>query len=142
MIDDKGRYNTKYTNNGKVIPAIAEIEYINRTNSSESGAPVDTLVYLSPQVRGAGYHKIKLSGPNSEYYKFDNRDGTFYSNIKYKDYYIEKAREAVKNAKPRSFKEDIIQGLKNLFSFKNGGNLNKYQQGGTAPQQDIQQQVR
>ena len=120
-------YKTKYTNRqGKVIPALADIEY-------KGKAPSDTIVYLSPQVPGADFHKIILSGPDSKYYRFENADGTFYPNDEYKDYYVSAARQAVKNAQPRSTGEKIKYGLKRLFSF---------QQGGAAPQQNIQQQVK
>ena len=111
-------YKTKYTNRqGEVIPALADIKY---------KAPSDTVVYLSPQVPGAKYHKIVLSGPNSKYYQFENADGTFYRNEEYEDYYIPRAREAVKNAQPRSFGEKLKYGIKNLFSFEQGGEINKY----------------
>lgn len=121
-------YKTKYTNKqGKVIPALADIKY---------KAPSDTIVYLSPQVPGAKYHKIVLSGPNSKYYQFENADGTFYRNEEYEDYYIPRAREAVKNAQPRSFGEKLKYGIKNLFSFEQGGHLNKYQLGGDIPRRE------
>jgi hypothetical protein len=135
-------YKTHYTKdegNGekRVIPALADIEYKTKdwflgklfgiSRDVKNGeVPTDTIVTLSPQLPGAFLHKIHLSGKNSTYSRFNEDDGTFYRNKEQENYFIPIAREAEKNAQPRSLGEKVKHGVKNFFSFEQGGQLNKY----------------
>ena len=138
--------NTSYTNEkGKTIPAHISTRYkkdflgfsIPTKNPAEAR---DTVITLTPDAPGATTQRIHLSGPNSHSEHLNN-SGRWVSS-EYQSYWIPRGREALNNYgnQPNSW----IQ-FKNKLGFKKqGGTMNRinyFQQGGAAPQQDMQQQV-
>ena len=140
-----GFNNTSYKNEkGKEIPARANVKY--RKNfygfmlPSNSKTATDTLVTLTPDAPGATTQKIHLSGDKSKTQHLDN-SGTWVTSD-FQKYWIPRGREAVKNI---GNQPSYWEQLKTKIGFKQqGGIMNKinyFQQGGSAPQQDIKTQV-
>lgn len=124
--------NTYFLNkNGESIPATIKIN---------SDQPSDTTLILTPDINRAT-RRIHLNGPNSTVEIF-NGDQGFIPDTENSKYWIDKARESYYN-RPSKIFEYWKNTIKKIKNNKQGGTMRTkyFQQGGAAPQQDMQQQV-
>lgn len=118
------RNNTYYTNReGTQIPARINVKY--RRNYLGFNLPTknpalatDTIVTLSPSVRGATTQRITLSGPDSHTEHLDNVGEWIPSD--YNDYWEPRGREAISNLNKKPTQQ---VGIK-----QQGGTMNAEQQ--------------
>lgn len=121
-----GRNSYYYNQKGDSIPANVYIEKV---------TPTDTTFYIEPE--NGTEHRINLSGQNSTVERFTGEDG-FVKDTDYKEYWIERARQAFNNRRPGFF-----ENLKNKIIGKNkqGGamsRINYFEDGGATQTQQAQ----
>lgn len=123
-----GRNSYYHNQKGDSIPANVYVQKI---------TPTDTILEVSP--RHGTLHRIHLSGDDSTVERHTGEDG-YVQDTDFKEYWIERAREAFSNRRPGFF-----ENLKNTIIGKNkqGGTMNRidyFENGGQAQNQQAKAQ--
>lgn len=121
-----GRNSYYHNSKGDSIPANVYVQQV---------TPTDTILEVSP--KHGNVHRVHLSGEDSTVEKHTGYDG-YVQDTDFKEYWIEKAREAFKNRRPGFF-----ENLKNTLIGKNkqGGTMNRinyFENGGQTQNQQAQ----
>lgn len=123
-----GRNSYYHNSKGDSIPANVYVQQV---------TPTDTILEVSP--KHGNVHRVHLSGEDSTVEKHTGYDG-YVEDTDFKEYWIEKAREAFKNRRPGFF-----ENLKNTLIGKNkqGGTMNRinyFENGGQTQNQQAKAQ--